>query len=308
MTRGHSTHQERAHKYLVSQGWEFDRQSGKTSNVYKHKDGRRVIVDATPTNPSNAMNHIRQAITIREEGEVHTQVSKTAPLVAMADPFLLKIPTNRTGVNARRSAYVAWMKRAMEKYGPLESELLYDASGEMGITKNVCKAVRTELGIVGYKLPGDSTVYASFEANLPEDASRLGRRPNPSSLGVQAEAQEPAEHPIGENNGAGPEPREEPAQALEPSGIPGLSKLPPDWVGPSATAPVQQWAPNAALLDGDGDVGAAAQLLLQSLGLKVMDPRVTELVKRAQHHKLRADCELTLMNTALGEALRLVVE
>lgn len=306
-TRGHSAHQEWAHKFLCSQGWEFDRQTSKTGNVYKHSDGRIVSVDATPMSHTNARNHLRQAITLREGIEVATTTpSPTAPLVAMADPFLLKEPTSREGARARYAASVGWIKRVLERHAPVASPLLFKAGAEIGLSKYTLEKARIDAGAVAFKQAG--VVMVCLEHQLPEGSSRVGRARKDPELGVQHEA---AEHPIGGNNGDGPEPREEPARALEPSGIPGLNKLPPDWVGPGQ--PVSQSGrvvdmSQVAPFAGDGDVSAAAQLLLSSLGLKVMDPRVQECVRRAESHNQRATEELTLMKTALREALRLVVE
>lgn len=334
--RGHSHHQENAHKLLSSHGFEFDRMTSGTKNVYTHEDGRRIVVSATPKNPSVDLGYIRQQMTSprqdipagRNEGTMATTTapSPTAPLTTMADPFLLKEPTTREGQRARSSALAGWVKRALERHGPLEPKILMSAGHELGFSDSQLNRARKDAGAVAYTIVGSGAgkgrggnpTWVALEHQVPEGASVIGRGTKPSEpSGVQPEAQEPPEHPIGENNGAGPEPREEPAQAPDPidwdgTGVPPLNQsektgtLLPPLTGPIALKPLptQGQTPRGGWsITEDGDVGAAAQLLLQSLGLKVMGPEVAQAINAAAIHIRRSRDEIELAQTAIRKAL-----
>lgn len=313
--RGHSLHQDRAHKYLTSQGFDFYRMSGKTSNVYRNKAGQIIMVNATPTSPSNEMNHLRQAVQNGKEGKVATQAqSPTVALVAMADPFLLKTPTGRVAVQARNAALAGWVKRCLERHGPLNPKILMSAGRELGFSDSQLTRARTAAGAVAYTIPGSGAgkgkgqnpTLVALDHQVPEGASVIGRSAKPPVLGVQPEA---PEHPIGENNGEGPEPREEPAQAPDPI----------DWDGTGATAPLMPSesglktpVPARAFMQldetvrMDGDVGAAAQLLLSSLGLKTLDPAVHSLLRAAEITARRVSEDAAANHAAILKALQMV--
>lgn len=323
LTRGMTAHQNKSHKFLLSQGWDFYRQSGKTANVYRHPDGRTVIVNATPTSPSNEFNHLRQKITIREEHEVPTttpKVKPTTPLVAMADPFLLKEATTTRERAARNHALAGWVKRVLEKHGPLPATTLEAAAVELGFARHHVTAARSKAGASAWRAGGKRSGWmVGLSHQLPEDRTAYGRESEPES-GIQ--------HVQGDNNGAGPEPREEPATAkipgwntpearsihdheplsgaLSPSGEEALVSAPPDPAqldGPLPPAPLGADIP----FKGDGgEVSAAAQLLLSSLGLKTLDPDVIDKIRQAEIRARRSKEDAGITHALIEQALRMV--
>lgn len=293
-TRGHSKHQEDAHKILVEAGFEFDRQSGKTKNIYRHADGRRIGVNATPRNPSVDLAYIKQSIHAPlQEGQVGTRrendvattpkQSPTTPLVAMADPFLLKEQTTKHGRAARNAALAKYVERVLAKHGPMPAKLLEEACVELGFARHHVIKARGEASAVAWRVGGRQVGWVvGLESQIPEGASVYGRESAPKN-GVAVE--------VGENNGAGPEPREEPAEApvtdtqkidamlknlVEDASENDMAKAatPPLVLKPMsepALKPLMSTIPEAG-----SDVEAAAQLLLSSLGLRTAHPRMGE--------------------------------
>lgn len=245
-----------------------------------------------------------------------TTTKPTTPLVAMADPFLLKEPTDRRGIGARRSAMLKWTQRALERNGPVPSPVLFDAADEIGFNKLTFEKIRKDAGVIVYRQDGVN--WACLEHQLPEGAVRLGRGRKETPNGVVSEAVEPPEHPIGENNGEGPEPREERSEdyiagaadtastlikaGWSASGLPGLKPLPKDWVGPAMTPRSPESA--APTPTQDGDVTAAAQLLLSSLGLKTADPDVAVWAREAHNLLQRAQADTKVAMERIERIIR----
>lgn len=285
-TRGHSKHQEDAHKILVEAGFEFDRQSGKTKNIYRHPDGRRIGVNATPRNPSVDLAYIRQSIHsplqegqtgTRRENDVATPAVKqspTTPLVAMADPFLLKEQTTKHGKAARNAALAKYVERVLAKHGPMPAKLLEAACVELGFARHHVIKARGEASAVAWRVGGRQVGWmVGLESQVPEGASVYGRESAPKN-GVAVE--------VGENNGTGPEPREEPVAAhslftAEPHAATEPEAAPESLVADPSEEEFGKLLTRPPLLREDGgDVEAAAQLLLSSLGLRTAHPRMGE--------------------------------
>lgn len=283
--RGHSKHQEDAHKLLTDEGFSFERQLAGTKNVYRHTDGRRITVAATPRNPGVALGWIKQSIrSPLQEGQTGTRREKdvattpkqspTTPLVAMADPFLLKEQTTKHGKAARNAALAKYVERVLAKHGPMPAKLLEAACVELGFARHHVVRARGEASAVAWRAGGRQTGWmVGLESQVPADVTVYGRESAPKN-GVAVE--------VGENNGTGPEPREEPVAAhslftAEPHAATEPEAAPESLVADPSEEEFGKLLTRPPLLREDGgDVEAAAQLLLSSLGLRTAHPRMGE--------------------------------
>jgi predicted RNA binding protein YcfA (HicA-like mRNA interferase family) len=379
---GHSRHQKDADAILTEHGFEFVRRSGgHGSNVYKHPDGRRISVPATPRNNSEALQYLRQAIRSPRLGlkagespaatpEKETQVSTTTVspvtlLLSMADPFLLKEPKSRRDASARNSALVGWMKRALEKHGPVESKDLIAACEEMGFSRSATVKARQAANVQSWTIPGaaigkgrgGNVVWASLIEQMPEDASSVSRGPGKSAdvAAVSGEGDtQTAENGAGRPEGAlgigvGSHYLEEPqhppltpAEAervtrhrvaetklgMQPGALEGALQAteemqgiaPPPLsdedralvIGPLDSAPLSPLTKDYTAAGWPAeqpfrpDAMTAAQMLLDTLGLKTLDPHALDGLRVAVGQV--ADCQQALSSAVadLQHALRML--
>lgn len=285
---------------LEAAGFVWVRKTGHEGNVYRHElTNMRLIVSSTPRNSSQELKKLERRIRNATGGDpmATTEQRPTAKIIAMADPFLLKEPTSKLETGARNSALVGYVKRVLDKHGPLEGALLMGALDELGFRRSAAFKARAEAGGVGF-IAADGKKLVGLEHQVPEGATILGRpRELPEPSGVQATD----EHPIGENNGETPEPREEPVQSLIDDGWSAgvetqapVIELEPEALAEPVAIPVLDSWPGGSLppadptaipfqaIREDGDVIAAAQLLIQSLGIKTVAPEVLSFIEQAE--------------------------
>lgn len=314
---GRSKHQRAADTLLVEAGFEFKRRTGQSGNLYHHPDGRHTCVHATPRNPSSALHMLRTLLgnpdVHRERQGIEEEVATTTPdaplatrLIALAPEMLFKREDNsRHAVAARNSALASWVKRSVERHGPLLASDLAEATTQIGYGNSQLVKARLAAGVVGYVVPGSAKgkgqlpAWVALPHQVPEEASVTGRRTREelkaSENGVQPFAGEPeveatpatetAQSLVDDGWSAGVETQPEPPTPEEierfhreaamvdaafhtsaPIEKVALKPLAP--VAGSLTLPEQQSA----------EISAAAQMLLDSLGLKVMDPTIREQV------------------------------
>lgn len=298
---GQSTHQREAHPVLVEAGFAYMRTTGDAHNIYRDKHGHRITVASSPTSRSGAMETIKNLIrkAQREDSDV-SATSSTAPLIAEADSFLLKKQTSRHGVQARNAALTKWIRRVVEKHGPMDQKILMQACEEMGFGLSVTKWARVHAGVVPYVIPGEGagkgkgqfTTFIGLDFQVPEGATRLGRKPKAAVADERPEPEpvnlldrngappkpmdrlpvEVVESIHGANNGESPDPREDPRPHYDPA----LHDPEPELV-PEA-APERVWPAEVPFAPEPqpAEVTAAAQMLLESLGLKTAHPRMGE--------------------------------
>lgn len=214
IARSMSTFQRMAHDLLSEEGWSFVRRTGKGANTYQHPDGRRTNVIATPRNEGDALDYLKQAIksprqairpgtreldTPQKEATVPTTTEKTDALVALADNWLrTHVPAGRRETLERAAAFQGWVRRCIEHHGPMPALQLEEAAHTMGgFSSAQCTKARKDLGVRAWR-EGTREWMIGFDSQVPHGVSAYQR------------ADQAPEHPIGDNNGQGPEPREEP--------------------------------------------------------------------------------------------------
>lgn len=278
---GRTKHQRDADRLLTGRGFVFERRTNHGSNLYFHPDGRSVTVNGTPSNPQGEYDRIRRQTELPMKGDEvqsKTEVGPAAQYVALADQELFRDTKNRADIRRKQSALVGWMRRVLERCGPVISRDMMTAGEQMGFSYAQLTRARTDGGIVAYTIPGaargkgkgQNTVYAALDYQVPEEASVVGRRPKQTEVSVIAEEESET---VPE-----PPPAPEPGEATR-----ALSEI----LGPRA-------ALNGAQ---EGDVAAAALLLLESLGVKKPGDEAREALRQAED---RLDEALQAVRRAIG--------
>lgn len=341
---GRSKHQRAADTLLVEAGFEFKRRTGQSGNLYHHPDGRHTCVHATPRNPSSALHMLRTLLgnpdVHRERQGIEVEVATTTPdaplatrLIALAPEMLFKREDNsRHAVAARNSALASWVKRSVERHGPLLASDLAEATTQIGYGNSQLAKARLAAGVVGYVVPGSAKgkgqlpAWVALPHQVPEEASVTGRRTREelraSENGVQPFAGEPeaeatpapetAQSLVDDGWSAGvetqPEPALPPPAAFDDAYVenPAAKPWTPEPITKVALKPLQ---PARGLLLPDtqnAEVSAAAQMLLDSLGLKVMDPAIRERVFAMRQEMNMVKGAIEEMETILDQLVRIV--
>lgn len=264
---GRSTHQRRSHHTVMKAGYRFIRRDANDHNLYENDYGQRITVTGTPRNEDNAVRTLRSEIRrhIRErEANVSTAttIKPATQYVAMADAFMLKPLTGSLkgpAGAARAHAFDGWLKRVLERHGPVRSSDLIEAVETMGFNRIGLQRAKTAIGAVSYGVgaaDGEGKKHMSWmtclEHQLPADKRDRANRPRPFPVGVEIEA---------------PEPTPAPAPALDPN-----TAIP----SPALVAVTSNGA--AKLTDQQ----AAALMLLESVGIKAPGQEVKEALYVAQ--------------------------
>lgn len=303
--------QREAHAILTEHGFEYVRQTGKGMNMYRHPDGRTQSVAATPRNADNTMHMLRQnlnnphvqRVKQRKEAQVaatQTPVDLVTKIVAMADPFLLKEHNgSREAVLARASAFEGYVKRVVEKHGPVATLDLTEAVERIGFSHHQLAKARASLGLGAFREGGPSggKWVIAFPYQMPEDkrprqqeTTRNGVPIESHENGVQVEADDPVETPA-------ESPEKLPEAVLAASGRVVVHPPAPDV---ETAERILTEAPR--VLDrtavpfersGDTDVRAAAELLLSSLGVKMPGEDARQALRDARA-ALRAANDMVL--------------
>lgn len=330
---GRSKFQRDADQVLTDADFSFVRRTGHSSNLYHHDDGRKIIVHATPRNPSNAMGYIKQKLRNPETAKQRqgiedpmatTEASVATRMVALADPFLFNQEDNsRHATRARASALASWVKRAVERYGPVLAGDLSEACASMGYSASSLAKARVAAGVVGYVVPGSAkgkgqlSAWVCLSHQVPEGASVTGRRTRAeltaSQNGVEPVEPDPVLRDVAFIDGpdtidesAGGDPSHPLNRPPEHSGVSladarELKRFARE--ADAVDAAFREPAGSVGLPDGGAEVSAAAQMLLETLGLKTMDPVALEQLIYAQAQLGHAGRYIDAARSALNSAV-----
>lgn len=281
-----------ADKILVGEGFIYERQTAKTANRYVHPDGRVLTVSATPRNPSNAMTLLKQKLRnadvhlIRQGKEAmptKSTVDPTAPLVSMADSFLLREHDgSREAVQARAHAFNGWVKRVLERHGPMPSTQLEDAAAKIGFTRHQVAKARKALNVSAWRqgLSGGSGAghwVVGLPHQIPENKMVYGELRERPDNGVAVVSEDAALEPVDtlavtDSTGDGSElfaaPEEPPSPSLdEPIAV--FSSRGEQALAELKRAGEARELDRAAIPFASNDAQAAALILLETLGVKM---------------------------------------
>ncbi len=264
--RGNSPYQREAHKRLLAAGFEFTHRGGKSANFYRHPNGATFRVHSTPTNPSSTLKIVDDVIRRSDKGTdmgTTTGIDPTAPLVALADTYLLTKPKLGPRSFVYRSHFAAfevWVKRCLEKYGPMDPKLLDAAAERIGFSGQQTSRARVNIGAVAYTTTnpgggkGGNPRFVALAHQVPEGVSLAGRKHEAS--GVEPVAPDPGDILTEDLN--------DPQPPLVEAHVPDDAPDPQPAAAPRAIY--------GKVEIKDGEVAAAAQMLLDSLGIKATDP------------------------------------
>lgn len=181
---GQTRHQRWADKVLREHGYSFLRSGTNHHNVYENEHGQRVTVASTPRNEGNARRMLLQDVArhTKERPAVSTNTANPADLyLSMADTFLMTTPVDRRGKGARFSALQSWLKRVLERHGPVPSAALIEAAERIGYGRIQLQEARNLVGAASFNDSG------TWKVCLPEQlpVGKESRAPShPIELGV----------------------------------------------------------------------------------------------------------------------------
>lgn len=196
---GMSAHQRRCHAILRDAGYSWERMDGNAHNHYVNDYGQRYVTVGSPKNTDQGINRLRDTIRrqTRERQEQNVKQSQIEPsladqLVAMADPFLLKQidMSNRAAMLARAAAFDKWLKRSLEKHGPLYAVVLENAAERIGFPRSNVSSSRKRIGAVAYREKASWMVCFPYQLPANKQKRRTGKE---VELGVQIEEKPPIE-------------------------------------------------------------------------------------------------------------------
>lgn len=211
--RGRATHQNKMDKILREHNYEFLRVDSHLHNIYVNEHGQRVTVPCSPKSSGNSQRMMMQDIArqARERNGMTTTptVNPADQLIAMADSFLLTQPSDKNGrgAKARHSALQGWIKRVLERHGPIASATLTEAGERMGFARTTLQAARDGVGVVSFNAGGTPSKWmVCLPYQLPEGFNARKTIKSITAMGVSVEAPEPkpVETPTTATNGTKP--------------------------------------------------------------------------------------------------------
>lgn len=290
---GKMAHQRKADRMLRAAGFHFTRIDGANHNHYRNDNEVEVVVPGSPRSSSQDLQRIRDVIkkSLKKEEAMPTSTSNVTVvdrMVAMADPFLLKeLPEDpdRLAIQARNQALAGWVRRVIEKHGPVSGNDLRAAAERIGFSHHHVTRARKDAGVLAFRAGGVKTAWlVGLDYQVPKNSAVYGA--SRSSNGVQTEAPEPQPEPSIENKAAGTAP-------LAGSGV---SHLVADESG--VTMRETPAASNGARKLTDQQ--AAALMLLESLGIHQPGDEAKRALENASKALDDAHAALSMALEALG--------
>lgn len=282
-----SRHQREAHKLLTSAHYRWIKTDANEHNHYHNQSHQIVVVVSSPRSESEALNRIKNTIRQHDRERqmsatpTHT-VSKAQVYANMADPFLLKMPSDgRDAIRARYGAFCAWLKRVVEKHGPVRTTDLDDAAILIGFKGATVANARTAMGVVSYRTHDEDGHYwvAAMPSQVPDGVKIREQKPNPQTV-----------------------------SAVEPvMSDPNLSVPSPALLAAvNGTSPISESERELAVkVYGKGDeVSAAAQMLLETLGIKPPSAEALMYLGSAKAELEQARHAVDIATDAVAKALR----
>jgi len=271
---GHTSHQRKMHRQVLGAGYRFLKTDSRNHNVYVNDHKQRVIVPGTPKNEGHAERFTRseikrhkEALATKEAPVSTSAVSEATKFIAMAEPIMLSPPASIKEARRRNEAFNRWMKRVLEKYGPVPSRDLMDAVEQMGFTVTT-HVTQAKKAINAISFRGDhqdnKRWMICLDYQLPEGKQRI--QPHPKSK-TQVEVEEPTLARSGRD-----------IEAV----IPGTPLMPQIVLNEMPTR--HDIVPDLPV-NGNGvpsETSAAALLLLESLGIKAPGVEAREALVKAR--------------------------
>lgn len=248
---GRMVHQREADPILRKAGYSFSHMDSHNHNVYYNDHRQRIVVFGSPRVPSRALKAIHTQIARHEKERTPVTTAtvdrpRTTHLIAMA-PSILTEPgsaqkRNRIHLAARYNAATQWVRRVVERHGPLPAGELRAACAELGIDDYSWRRISSDLGLQLYRGEGKkASWFWCLPHQMPEGkaASRsMGNKEEGVEIGVKVEVDDVPSAPDADTQQLGH----------------GLDEVPvPTELAMNGKAP-------------GGDVEAAVALLMESLG------------------------------------------
>lgn len=202
-----SKHQRECHKFLTSAGYAWVKTDSHEHNHYHHHADRAmgmnhiIVTVSSPYSDSEGLKRVRDEIKRHDrEREAHVaaraggQIVSNAQIYAnMADAYLLRNqPDDRLSRGARGSAFTGWVKRVVEKHGPVMSADLNEAAALIGFNDaSSVRQAKLDIGIVSYRTKGQDTRWWSAMPYQAPDEFKIRKGNKPDNVGVEAVAPDP---------------------------------------------------------------------------------------------------------------------
>lgn len=270
LARGNTTYQRRMDRIVRASGYTFDHQTN-GHNWYSNQLGQRISVAGTPKNEGHGeralLAEIKRQVNQRKAPmPSQTTIDPVDAIIAQADTFLLKTPTDKRSRDARYHALVGFVKRSTERLGPIRARDLTDAIYRLGYSRDRANDAKRDAGIVSYRIHEDGK--GMWMNALPHQVPKgHNHRKDQNTGGVKPHD---VQVTLSDPNEAIPSPALEAAT----NGVSSASR------GEYALA-------KAVFSDNSTEVNAAAYMLLESLGIKAPGQDAKDALKAA-HDALSA--------------------
>lgn len=151
--RHQTTHQRQMHQLVMSKGYRFKRGDAASHNIYENDYGQHITVPGTPRSDGNSRRAILQEIRRHDrerEGNVTTTTGASVvdQMVALAGDYLMKPPKDNSKATqrARSTAIAGWLKRVLERHGPVATNTVKEAAERLGIPPSALQNARAVTG------------------------------------------------------------------------------------------------------------------------------------------------------------------